>query len=62
MGFNSAFKGLTGFKLLLERELKSLYTVKPSEIAVFFDVLHDCNTDKLDRMSSHLPQGIQSCF
>jgi len=53
---------LTGSKLLLQQKFKNFYALKLSEIAVVFDVLHDCSTDKLDGVSSHLPQGIQSCF
>ena len=50
------------YKFLLQPKFKNLYTLKPSEVAVFFDVVHDCNTDKLDWMSSHLLQDIQSCL
>jgi len=53
---------LTGYKLLLQRKFKHFYAVNPSEIAVVFDVLHDCSTDKLDGLGSLLPQGILSCF
>jgi hypothetical protein len=52
---------LTDYKLF-QRKFKHFYRVKPSEIAVVFDVLHDCSTDKLDGVSSRLPQGIEPCF
>jgi len=53
---------LTGYKLLLQRRFKHFGRVNPSEIAVVFDVLHDCNTDKSDGLSSLLLKAILSCF